>query len=166
MARRSLIATLLLVAAMAPAASARHYRDQPTTMQPRRAAGVAPATATAFTPDGPGPASGALLAIDGDPETAWATSTSDRGLMVTPSAGDFRAIAVVTDTPGWVLEIYWSRADEPGGPGSGDWSQAAFVNPTSRRSRWKVPRAKHYLVWVAGTAGKRVRVNEIRLFER
>jgi hypothetical protein len=142
----------------------RHHHDQPTTMQPR-AAGVAPATAAEYTAAGPSPSgNGALLAIDGDAETAWTTTASRRGLMVSPSAGNYRSLAVVTDTPGWTLEIYWSNAATPGGPPSGDWSQAAFVNPASRRSRWKVPDAKHYLVWVADAAGKRVRVNEIQLF--
>jgi hypothetical protein len=142
----------------------RHHHDQPTTMQPR-ATGVAPATAAQYTAAGPSPSGhGALLAIDGDAATAWSTDASGRGLMVSPSAGNYRALAVVTDTPGWTLEIYWSNAAEPGGPLSGDWSQAAFVNPASRRSKWKVPDAKHYLVWVADAAGGRVRVNEIQLF--
>jgi hypothetical protein len=164
-ARRSLIATLMLVvvAVVPSVASARHYRDQPTTMQPRRAA-VAPATAASFASDGPVPGNGALLAIDGDLDTAWTATASGRGVMVTPSAGDYRALAVVTDTPGWTLEVYWSKATDPGGLASGDWSQAAFVSPASRHSKWRVPDAKHYLVWVADADGKRVRVNEIRLF--
>lgn len=156
MARRALIATVLAAGTVAPPAHAAEPALYPT--------GEAPGEASVFNLAGPGTGTGAGKAIDLAAGTAWSTRRSNRGIEVTPVSGDWRRIAVITDTPGWTLEVYWSKARAPGGPASGDWNQAVFVSPASRRSRWKVPDARHYLVWVADPAGGRVRVNEIQLF--
>jgi hypothetical protein len=148
----------------------RHHHDQPTT-RPNSgpdlyATGETPASATVFTLSGPSAASGADYTIDDQAKTAWTTTTGDRGVMVTAQPGTFGAIGVITQTPGWSLEVFYSDEAAPGGLGSGDWLQAASVNPVDRREKLSVPDAEHYLVWVTDTTGKRVRINEIQLFQR
>jgi hypothetical protein len=128
------------------------------------ATGERPASATVFTLSGPSTASGADYTIDDGAKTAWTTKKGDRGIMVTPQAGTIGNIAVITDTDGWSLEVYKSNKDNPGGLGSGDWQQRTATN-AEKRNKFSVPDAKHYLVWVAETAGKRVRINEIQVFQ-
>jgi hypothetical protein len=129
------------------------------------ATGEPPTAATVFTTSGPSRASGADNTIDSLAKTAWTTRTNDRGIMVTPQAGDYRAIAVITETPGWTVEIWYTNADPTGGPGSGGWKQGPTQDPVGRRPKLKVPDAKHYLVWVTDTVGKRVAINEIQVFQ-
>ncbi|HKP91105.1 MAG TPA: hypothetical protein VJT75_14145 [Thermoleophilaceae bacterium] len=124
-----------------------------------------PASATVFTTSGPSGASGADYTIDSGAKTAWSTKTGDRGVMVTPSPGDYRAVGIITETPGWSLQIWRTNVDSPGGLESGDWAQAGIRDPVGRRAKLSVKDAKHYLVWVVDTAGKRVRINEIQVFQ-
>jgi hypothetical protein len=126
--------------------------------------GERPASATVFGLSGASGASGADYTIDDSAKSAWTTKKGDRGVMVTPNAGSFTKIGVITATPGWSLEIYYTNKSEPGGISSGDWRQRAATN-AERTNRFGVSDAKHYLVWVADTAGKRVRINEIQVYQ-
>lgn len=125
--------------------------------------GEQPASASVFTTDGPASGS-AYNAIDSDAKTAWSTGKSDRGIMVTPSSGTWEAIRVITDKPGWSLEIYYTKKDDPGGVHDGDWRQHDATN-AEQANKFSVPDAKHYLVLVADPAGT-ARINEIQLYQK
>ncbi|MFL5779914.1 MAG: hypothetical protein ACJ760_01235 [Thermoleophilaceae bacterium] len=123
--------------------------------------GEQPAEASVFTTDGPSSASGADATIDNDAKTTWSTKKSDRGIMVTPNPGTYKAIRVVTETPGWSLEIYYSNADSPSS--RDDWTFKSSTN-AERSEKFSVPDAKHYWVLVADPAGT-ARINEIQVYQ-
>jgi hypothetical protein len=128
------------------------------------ALGEAPISASVLRPWGPSKTQ-AWATIDQDARTAFTTKQNDIGVQVEPSVGEWRAIAVITETPGWSLAVYYSNATSPGGVHSDDWRQAVSMDPVARRTKLSVPNAKHYLAWVADANGKRVRINEIQLFQ-
>jgi hypothetical protein len=147
---------------------AKPAHDEPSTGPDRPAlfpTGEEPASATVFTLSGQSGASGADYTIDLNAKTAWTTKTKDRGIMVTPNPGTFHAVGIITETPGWALELWYSDVASPGGLDGGDWKPAAAQDPTEQRNKLKVRDAKHYLVWIADTAGKTVRINEIQVFQ-
>lgn len=125
------IAILLIAAALITAgvvlsqSDIRPFRrsSPPATAAAPAATPVALAGATAFDPLGDGDEHGdeAGLAVDGDPSTAWTTSTYSRadfgglkagvGLVVElaePAA--LRRLEVTTPTPGWQAEVYLADA--------------------------------------------------------
>ncbi|MFL5782117.1 MAG: hypothetical protein ACJ760_12460 [Thermoleophilaceae bacterium] len=122
--------------------------------------GEQPAEASVFTTSGPSSASGADATIDNDAKTAWSTKTGDRGIMVTPNPGTYKAIRVVTETPGWGLEIYYSNVDSPSSRDDWIFKYSTNAEPSEK---FKVPDAKHYWVLVADPAGT-ARINEIQVF--
>jgi hypothetical protein len=83
--------------------------------------------------------------------------------MVTPNGGTIRQIGVVSETPGWSLEVYVTNKAEP--QNMGDWTFKTGTN-AEKRNRLDVSNAKHYLVLVADTGGKRVRINGIQFFQK
>jgi hypothetical protein len=127
------------------------------------ATGEAPYSSSIFTLSGSTPGAGAT--IDGDAKTAYSTAKNDRGVAVERSPGQYKAIGVITETPGWSLEIYYTKKANPGGVSSGDWTQVAATN-AERQNKFDVPKdAKRLLVWIADAGGETVRINEIQLFE-
>jgi hypothetical protein len=126
------------------------------------ATGEQPASATVFTTSGPSGASGADYTIDGNAKTRWTSKSKDRGILVTPNPGNYKSIGVITETPGWSLEIYYSNKSSP--QSMDDWTFKTSTN-AERRNKLDVDDAKHYLVLVADTGGKTVRVHEIQVFQ-
>jgi hypothetical protein len=126
------------------------------------ATGEQPIAAKVFTTSGPSGASGADYTIDSLAKTAWTTKTNDRGVMVTPGPGTYKRIAVITETPNWSVDVYYSDKADP--QSMGDWTFSSD-GIADRRNRFAVRDAKHYLVLVADTGNKRVRINEVQLFQ-
>jgi hypothetical protein len=120
------------------------------------------AAASIFTSDGPSSASGADKTIDGEADTAWTTHSSGRGVMVTPRAGDWNAVGVVTETPGWSVTVYETDVASP--ESMDDWTFKTSTN-AGRNDKLDVDDARHYLVFVTSTGGETVRINEIQLFQ-
>jgi hypothetical protein len=126
--------------------------------------GEAPENAWVFTSSGQSDGGGAT--IDSNPKSAWTTSRRETGIEIDPGPDGFRQIGVVTTTPGWSLEVYFSTSIDPSGYPSPDWQSVGSTNATGKDVLdldGAARTAKHYLVWVAHTGGKRVRINEIQL---
>lgn len=126
--------------------------------------GEQPVAATVFKSSGASNASGADRTFDQDSKTAWTTKSADRGIMIAPGSGDYKAIGIVTATPGWSVKIWYSDAEEPGGIDSGDWHQVK-QETTESQTKIDVKDAERYLIWVQDTDGKPVSINEIQVFE-
>jgi hypothetical protein len=81
--------------------------------------------------------------------------------MITPNPGTYKYVGVVTETPGWALEIYYSNVDSPSS--KADWTFKSSTN-AERSEKFRVPDAKHYWVLVADPAGT-ARINEIQVYQ-
>lgn len=129
--------------------------------------GQQPDAAHIFTSSGE--SDGAGTTIDGNTKTAWTTSRSKIGVEVDPPPYTYRRIGILSATPGWSLEVYYTTKTSPAGYPSPDWKPVGSTNATGKDDLpldGEARHAKHYLVWVANTGGKHVRINEIQLMEK
>lgn len=129
--------------------------------------GEAPLNAWVFSSSGQSDGAGAT--IDSNAKSSWSTSRSKIGVEVDPGPDGFGRIGVISSTPGWSLQVYFTTATDPSGYPGSDWKPVGSTNANGKDDfdlNGSARTAKHYLVWVADTDGKRVRVNEIQLMRK
>jgi serine/threonine-protein kinase len=119
------------------------------------------------------------LAIDGQLNTGWSTQQYYDHTLGKPGVGLYvdaspgvaaRAIVIDTDTPGWSLQIYASKA-KPNAQSFTGWTLLSSI--PSVRSRQNVTlntanvRYRYYLVWITKLPPSQnsVRINELTLYK-